>query len=261
MDNLFDLADRVAVITGGTGVLGREFARALAERGARIVLADLDQGRCDESAAEISDAHKTTCLGISTDVSSPTDVAAMVDRTISEFGRIDVLINNAATQPPGFFAPFEQYLLETWNQVLAVNLTGMFVVAQAAGKVMVEQERGSIINISSIYGIVAPDHRIYDGCDFDTPAAYAVSKTGVIGLTKYLAAYWAEKGVRVNAVTPGGVFRGHEKPFLSAYTSRAPMGRMARQDELAGAIVYLASEASSYVTGHNLVVDGGWTAW
>jgi len=261
MDDLFDLDDRVAVVTGGAGVLGQEFARTLAERGAQVVLADLDQSRCDKSAADISDVHKRTCLGISADVTSPMAVAAMVDRTRSEFGRIDVLINNAATQPPGFFAPLQEYSLDVWNQVLAVNLTGMFVVAQAVGKVMVEQGRGSIINISSIYGIVASDHRIYDGCDFNTPAVYAVSKAGVIGLTKYLAAYWADKGVRVNAVTPGGVFREQEDPFLSAYTSRVPMGRMARQDELSGAVVYLASDASGYVTGHNLVIDGGLTAW
>ena len=261
MDDLFDLADRVAVITGGAGVLGWEFACALAERGAHIVLADLDQSRCEKSAAEVSDAHKTTCLGISTDVTSPAAAAAMVDRTMSEFGRIDILINNAATQPPGLFAPFEEYSLETWNHVLEVNITGMFLMAQAVGTVMVEQSRGSIINISSIYGIVGPDQRIYSDTEFNTPAVYSVSKAGVIGLTKYLATYWAEKGVRVNAVTPGGVFRGHEDPFLSAYTSRVPMGRMARQNELSGAIVYLASDASSYVTGHNLVVDGGLTAW
>ena len=261
MDDLFDLADRVAVVTGGAGVLGREFARALAERGARVVLADLVQSRCDECAAEVSDAHKTTCLGVATDVSSPAAAASMVDRTMSEFGRIDVLINNAATQPSGFFAPFEEYSLETWNQVLEVNLTGMFLMAQTVGKVMVEQARGSIINISSIYGVVGPDQRIYNDTEFNTPAAYAVSKSGVIGLPKYLATHGAEKGVRVNAVTPGGVFRGHEDPFLSAYTSRVPMGRLARQNELSGAIVYLASDASSYVTGHNLVVDGGLTAW
>jgi len=261
MGDLFDLVDRVAVITGGAGVLGREFARALAERGARVVLADLVQSRCDECAAEVSDIHKTACIGIATDVSSPAAAASIVDRTMSEFGRIDVLINNAATQPPGFFAPFEKYSLETWNHVLEVNLTGMFLMAQAVGKVMVEQTRGSIINISSIYGMVAPDQRIYDDVEFNAPAAYSVSKSGVIGLTKYLAAYWGEKGVRVNAVTPGGVFRGHEDPFLSAYSSQVPMGRMARQDELSGAIVYLASDASSYVTGHNLVVDGGLTAW
>ncbi len=261
MDDSFDLADRVAVVTGGVGVLGQEFARALAERGVRIVLADLDQATCDKCAAEISDAYKTTCIGIATDVSNAAAAAAMVDRTMSELGRIDILINNAATQPPGLFAPFEEYSIETWNHVLDVNITGMFLMAQAVGKVMVEQGRGSIINISSIYGVVGPDQRIYDDTEFNTPAVYAVSKAGVIGLTKYLATYWAEKGVRVNAVTPGGVFREHGDPFLSAYTSRVPMGRMAQQDELSGAIVYLASDASSYVTGHNLVVDGGLTVW
>ena len=261
MRDLFDLTDRVAVITGGVGVLGLQFAHALAERGAHIVLADLDQTTCDQCAAKIGAEYETASLGIACDVAKPEDVARLVDRTMAEYGRIDVLVNNAATQPPGFFTPLEEYSLDAWNEVLAVNLTGMFLVAQAVGKVMVNQKKGSIINIASIYGIGGPDHRVYAGCEFNTPAAYAVSKAGVIGLTKYLATYWADKGVRVSAITPGGVYRNHEDPFLSAYEAHVPMGRMAEEHEISGAVVYLASDASSYVTGHNLIVDGGWTAW
>jgi len=261
MNDMFDLAGRVAVVTGGAGVLGTQFAHALAERGAGVVIADIEQNRCDECATDVAAAHNTDAVGVETDVSRPADVARLVEHTTSQFNRIDILINNAAVQPPGFVAPFEEYSLDLWNRVMAVNLTGMFLVAQAVGRTMLEQGRGSIINISSVYGVVAPDHRVYDGSEFNTPAVYSVSKAGVLGLTRYLAAYWAEKGVRVNAVTPGGVFRNHKDPFLSLYTARVPMGRMARQDELAGAVVYLASDASSYVTGQNIVVDGGLTVW
>jgi NAD(P)-dependent dehydrogenase (short-subunit alcohol dehydrogenase family) len=261
MGTLFDLSGRVSIITGGTGVLGLEYAHALAEHGSHVVLVDLDQDRCDKCAAEIATAYGGQALGVRADVSNPNDVAALVGRVLPVLGQIDVLVNNAAAQPPGCMTPFEEYPLEVWNQVLAVNLTGQFLMAQAVGRVMLTGGRGSVINISSTYGVVGPDHRIYEGSNFNSPAVYAASKAGVLGLTRYLATYWGGRGIRVNAITPGGVFRGHEEPFLSRYSARVPMGRMANQQELRGAVVYLASDASSYVTGHNLVVDGGWTVW
>ena len=261
MLNLFDLTDRVSLITGGTGVLGVVFAKALAEYGSDIILADLDQDRCDQCAEEIAKSSGRRALGLKVDVAEADDVDSAVRRATQEFGRIDILINNAAAQPAGMFTSFERFPIEVWNRVMAVNLTGQFLMCRAVGPVMLEQMRGSVINISSIYGVVGPNWHLYDGSDFNTPAAYSASKAGVLGLTRYLATYWAEKGIRVNSITPGGIYRGHKDPFLQNYRNRVPMARMADQDELRGAIIYLASDASSYVTGHNLVVDGGWTAW
>jgi NAD(P)-dependent dehydrogenase (short-subunit alcohol dehydrogenase family) len=226
-----------------------------------VVLADVDQSRCDHYASEISVTHQRRALGIKTDVSLPEDVNHFVEEVISSFGQIDILINNAAAQPPGMWSTFEDYPLELWNRVMAVNLTGQFLMAQRVGREMLKRQQGSIINVSSVYGVVGPDFRIYEGTDFNCPAVYSASKAGVLGLTRYLATYWGMKGIRVNSITPGGVFRGHKDPFLAQYSARVPMGRMADERELQGAVVYLASDSSSYVTGHNLVVDGGWTTW
>jgi len=262
MKDLFDLTDRVAVITGGAGVLGMEFAHALAGYGARVVVSDIDQAKCDACAEDVSASHGTEAVGVAADVSKPEEVTGSVEQTVARFGRIDILVNSAAaTRMDKIYTSFEEYPVDVWKQVLEVNITGMFLITQAVGRVMLDQRCGSIINISSIYGVVAPVPSIYEGADFNTPAVYSVSKAGVIGLTRYLAAYWGDKGVRVNSITPGGVFNDHEDPFLAAYNARVPMGRMACPAEPAGAVVFLASDASSYVTGHNLVVDGGWTAW
>jgi NAD(P)-dependent dehydrogenase (short-subunit alcohol dehydrogenase family) len=237
------------------------FANSLADNGAHVVLADMDQSRCDHCAGEIFVTHQRKALGIKTDVSVPGDVNHLVEEVISNFGQIDILINNAAAQPPGMWSNFEDYPLELWNRVMSVNLTGQFLMAQRVGREMLKRQRGSIINISSVYGVVGPDFRIYEGTDFNCPAVYSASKAGVLGLTRYLASYWGKKGIRVNSITPGGVFRGHKDPFLAQYSARVPMGRMADEKELQGAVIYLASDSSSYVTGHNLVVDGGWTTW
>ncbi len=199
-------------------------------------------------------------------------VSAMVSDTVEVFDSLDVIVNSAALDPK--FDPdnvdaqsdnaFETYPLETWKKAIDVNLTGMFLTCQAAARQMLVQDYGVIINICSTYGLVGPDQRLYerpDGPRQYKPVYYTVSKAGVLGLTKYLATYYAGKNIRVNALTPGGVFNQHDETFLKAYSSRTVIGRMAHQDEMSGAIVFLASEASSYMTGANLVVDGGWTAW
>jgi len=200
----------------------------------------------------------------------------MVERTLNKFGRIDILINNAALTVRGgtstlgnYFEDFEEYPVALWNKALAVNLTGVFLCCQAVGRQMVKQESGVIVNISSTYGLVGPDHRIYEGIEnphdkeqsINTPIAYSVTKGGVVSLTRYLATYWAPKNIRVNTLTPGGVNENHDTRFVANYASRTPLGRMARREEYRGAILFLVSEASSYMTGANLVVDGGWTAW
>jgi NAD(P)-dependent dehydrogenase (short-subunit alcohol dehydrogenase family) len=194
----------------------------------------------------------------------------MLSQVLQQFGEVNILHNNAAGKSDdleAFFAQFEEYSLEEWRKIMEVNLDGMFLMAQAVGKQMVIQGKGgSIIQTASIYGVMGPDHRIYEGSfylgrEINTPAVYSASKAGVIGLTRHLATYWADKGIRVNTLTPGGTESGQNDEFKKRYSARIPMGRMANADEMVGALLYLASDASSYVTGQNIIIDGGLNAW
>ncbi len=258
---LFDLKGKVAIITGGAGILGEQHAEALAEAGANIVLADVNKEKAEKLAQRVAKDYKVKAIGLKVDISSKKDVDYMVSETVKKFGKIDILVNNAQGLSENYFAPFEEYPLEDWNKVMAVNLTGYFLCSQAVGKQMLKQGSGVMVNISSIYGYMAPDQRIYKGLDWNTPAVYTASKAGVIGLTKHLATYWADKNIRVNCITPGGVFNNQDESFVKGYNALTPMGRMAKKDELKGALLYLASDASSYVTGQNIVVDGGRSVW
>lgn len=266
---LFDLAGKTAIVTGGCGILGRTFCHGLAEFGAQVVVADLDQTAADEFAEELSAAHGTRCLGIACDVSERDAVGRMVARAAEAFGRIDILHNNAGnpdTDPDAYFARFEDYDLDQWRAVLAVDLDGMFLVAQAVGARMAADGGGSIIQTASIYGAMGSDQRIYEGATYhgraiNNPAVYSAGKAGVIGLTRWLATYWADKGIRVNALVPGGVESGQSAEFQARYSARVPLARMARREEMVGALVWLASDASSYVTGQMIHVDGGLSAW
>jgi 2-deoxy-D-gluconate 3-dehydrogenase len=269
----FNLKDRVAVVTGGVGLLGKEFCRTLAEAGAAVAVVDLN----GEATAKVADELVKSgykAMGVATDITKPESVNAMVNAVVENFGRLDILVNSAALDPK--FDPdaaakgiapgaFEDYPLEQWNAALNVNLTGMFLVTQACVKQMNAQgKKGSIINICSTYGLNGPDQRIYikDGKRVAfKPVYYTTTKAGVMGFTKYLAAYYAETEIRVNALTPGGVFNNHEDYFVKNYSAKTIMGRMAKKDEMNGALLFLASDASSYMTGNNVVVDGGWTAW
>lgn len=255
------LDGKTAVITGGSGLLGSEFGAALAEQGASVILADLKTERAAEEAARLAAQYGVPVGSRAVDVTNPDSVSEMAAWVSQEYDKIDILINGAAGRTPGFFAPFEEYALSDWRTVMDINLTGVFLCCQALGRKMKEQGGGSIINISSIYGAVAPDQRIYAGSSINTPAVYSASKAGVLGLTRYLATYWAAHNIRVNAITPGGVFNQQEEAFVTRYTARTPLGRMAWPHELRGAVAFLASDAASYITGHNLVVDGGWTVW
>ena len=267
---LFRLNERVAVVTGALGHLGKYFCVGLAQCGANVAVVDLDAKVAAEFAADLENSYKTRAIGIGCDVSSPESVEAMVKSVVEAFGEVHILHNNAATKTSdlnAFFAPFEDYCLSTWKEIMAVNIDGMFLVAQAVGKQMIRQGKGgSIIQTSSIYGVEGADHRIYEGSfhlglRINTPAAYAASKAAVIGLTRHLATYWAEHGIRVNTISPGGVEGGQNDRFKTQYGNRVPLRRMARADEVVGALLYLASDASSYVTGQNILVDGGLSAW
>ncbi len=265
----FDLTGRVAVVTGGAGILGQNFVAALADHGASVAVVDLDRDKVDDVAAQLRDAFSVSAVGVVSDVSDPKSVADMVSQVESSLGPVDILHNNAATKGSSldaFFEPVPTFSLDAWREIMAVNLDGLFLVAQAIGSRMAERGRGSIIQTASIYGAIAPDQRIYEGSLYmgrpiNTPPVYAASKAGVIGLTKYLATYWADKGVRVNTLTPGGVESGQNDVFRQRYAARVPMCRMADPEEMASTLVFLASDASSYITGQNIMVDGGLSAW
>lgn len=260
-----DLTGQVALVTGGAGILGRLFCAALAGAGARVAVVDLFGAAADEVAAGIG----PDAVGFACDVSDPGSVKACVAAVMARFGRIDVLVNNAATKTAdvrAFFEPFETYSLDTWREVMGVNIDGMFLMAQAVGREMLMAGSGRIIQAASIYGLVGPDSRIYEGSDYlggpiNTPAVYSASKAAVVGLTRWLATHWAERGIRVNCLVPGGVSSGQNGTFEERYSARVPMGRMARAEEMTAPLLFLASDASSYVTGQVLVVDGGRTAW
>ncbi|HXK10909.1 MAG TPA: SDR family oxidoreductase [Vicinamibacteria bacterium] len=267
----FSLEGRVAVVTGALGLLGRRHCEALARAGAAVAVTDVDPGGCAELAERVGAAHGRPTVGHGADITVPGSVHALRDAVLERLGRVDVLVNNAAVnekvEDPGTGAPltFESYPLGEWERSLRVNVTGTFLCCQAFGSEMARAGRGSIVNIASTYGIVAPDQSLYRRADgtqaFFKSAAYPTTKGAVLALTRYLAAYWGRSGVRVNALSPGGVANGQDPSFVARYAERTPLGRMATSSDYEGAIVYLASDASAYVTGANLVVDGGWTAW
>lgn len=267
--NLFSLTGKVAVVTGGAGLLGQVFCQALATAGANVAIIDLDKQAADKTAAIVEKTETQKVIAIECDITSPESVSAMVQDVVTQFGRIDILLNNAASKGSNldqFFAPFENYSLQAWREVMSVNIDGLFLVAQSVGSQMKKQGGGSIIQTSSIYGVVAPDQRIYEGSEYNgrainTPAVYSVSKAAVLGLTSYLSTYWADSKIRVNTLTPGGIASGQNSEFNQKYSNRVPLGRMGEASELTGALIYLASDASSYVTGQNIIVDGGLSAW
>jgi NAD(P)-dependent dehydrogenase (short-subunit alcohol dehydrogenase family) len=267
----FDLSGRTAIVTGGGGILGRGFCRVLAEHGASVAVLDVNEAAATASAQHVRQAvPEARLLPLACDVADPAQVAAAVARVVAEFGGIDILHNNAATKTDSlerFFDPFEDYRLDTWREVMSVNIDGMFLMAQAVGRQMVAQGRGgTIVQTASIYGVVAPDQRIYEGSQYmgrpiNTPAVYSASKAAVVGLTQYLASYWGHLGIRVNTLTPGGVESGQNEVFSRRYSARVPLGRMAETGDMEPALLYLASDASRYVTGQNLIVDGGLSCW
>lgn len=268
---MFRLDDQVAVVTGGAGLLGLEFCRALCELGATIACVDVHEESLNKCVSELQNQYgKEKVSGFFCDVSETASVIETVQNIISQFSKIDILLNNAATKTKdinNFFAPFEQFSLETWREVMSVNLDGMFLMAQAVGKHMIKRgQGGTIAQTASIYSLMAPDHRIYSGSHYlgreiNTPAVYTASKAGVIGLTKHLATLWADHGIRVNALCPGGVSSEQNSEFNKKYSARIPMGRMANTIDIVGPMIFLVSAASRYMTGQVLFADGGLSAW
>lgn len=273
LSELFGLGGKVALITGGAGLLGREHADIIASAGGIAVLADRDGARLNMAVRELERRHPGKIDGVRADVTKPASVKKMVASTVRRHRRLDILINNAANNPKvearsrSGWSRLENFPLRQWNDDIAVGLTGVFLCSQAAGAHMAAHGGGVIVNMASNLGMVSPDQRIYEvpgrpaARQMKKPVSYSAVKGGVINLTRYLATYWAKSGVRANSISPGGVEAGQDRRFIRNYSSRVPLGRMAARDEYRGAILFLCSNASSYMTGANLVVDGGWTAW
>lgn len=264
--HMFSLTDKVAVVTGALGLIGKQHCMALSEAGAIVIVCDLDRVKCVEFALQLPGiAH-----GFQLDLTVMNSINNLKTFIQQRYGRLDILVNNAAIND--MFenknssyesSKFENYPVEMWDKSIKVNLTGVFLCSQVLGKMMVERKQGSIINIASTYGVVAPDQNLYKRPDGTQPffksPVYSVTKGAVIAFTKYLASYWGKEGVRVNTLSPGGVENGQEEYFKEKYSERTPLGRMSKAWDYKGALVFLASDASKYMTGANLIVDGGWT--
>jgi len=267
VDALFDVSREIVLITGVAGQLGGEYAQAFLERGARVVGLDI---RPPVGSNVLAEKYSTNYLFCAADVTAKASLQKALDEVASKFGCPTVLINNAAidsppSAPPEENGPFEDYPEASWDKVIDVNLKGAYLCCQVFGAAMAKAGNGSIINIASIYGVVSPDQNLYEyrrkrGEVFYKPVAYSASKSGILNLTRYLAVYWAKQNVRVNSLTIAGVFNNQEQAFLDVYCGRIPVGRMASVDEYNGSVLFLASKASRYMTGTNLVIDGGWTA-
>lgn len=269
--NLFDVKDKIVIVTGGLGRLGRQFSKALLENGARVAVFDLACTREKVSVRFGSHAESGRLLVLDVDVTKKRTLESGLGIVKETWGVPHALINNAGLDAPPNApeeenGPFETYPEKSFDRVMEVNAKGVFLCCQVVGAEMAKEGRGSIVNISSIYGILSPDQRIYEyrrggGTQFYKPVAYSASKSALLNLTRYLSTYWAQRNVRVNTVTLGGVFDNQHEEFLSGYCARTPLGRMAAEDEYNGVIIFLVSDATSYMTGANMVVDGGFSSW
>ena len=270
ISKLFDLEDRNIVITGASGLLGSQYANTLSAAGANIILLDIDVVKNEKLKSTLVKKYKNKISAYTLDISNQTEVNKISKKVIKDFKKIDGLINNAAYTSKGAkekldnaFGSFENFPIDIWQKSLDINLSGVFFCSQAFGKIMAKQGNGLIVNIASTYGLVGADQRIYGKSGLNLPISYAATKGAIVNFTRYLAAYWHGKNIRVNTLSPGGVMDKtyQEKSFIKKYSEKTILGRMANKDEYNGAMLFLISDASSYMTGANLVVDGGWTSW
>jgi NAD(P)-dependent dehydrogenase (short-subunit alcohol dehydrogenase family) len=271
--DLFDLTGRVAIITGGTGLLGQQHAKAIFSAGGIPVLADIQVAGIESQSGAFKQQFGEQACAIKTDITAPKSVNALLGEVMDRFGRIDILINNAANNPKMEktaeveFSRLENFPLNQWEADLSVGLTGAFLCSQIIGSEMAHNKHGVIVNVASDLAVIAPDQRLYRKPGLNPeqqpvkPVTYSVVKTGLIGLTRYLATYWADAGIRVNAISPGGVYNNQPEEFIQRLANLIPLGRMANADEYQAAILFLCSDASSYMTGTNLVIDGGRSCW
>jgi NAD(P)-dependent dehydrogenase (short-subunit alcohol dehydrogenase family) len=266
-NDLFNLKNKTVVLTGSAGRVGTRFAHVLSDAGANVILVDIDKSTNKKLEQELISQYKTKPSAFCVDISKQKEVKQLVKKIISKYTKIDVLVNNAHFVPRTHSkrdAPFEEYPLALWDKTISINLRGLFLCCQEIGTRMLSQKQGVIINISSIYGINGADQRIYGKSRLNSPAFYAATKGAMVNFTRYLAAYWEGKNIRVNTLTLGGVFDKElhkDKTFVKNYSKKTILGRMANKEDYDGSLLYLASDASSYVTGINLIVDGGWTTW
>ena len=263
VEKMNDLSEKVVFLTGAAGLLGTQYASALSSAGANVVLADINYIKCKKIEKELKEKNNVSPFSIKMDISNKKSIDNAITKVMKKFSKIDVLVNNAVfpeTQKERSIQ-FEKFPLELWNKIFAVNVTGVFLCNQKIGSIMVKQKKGSIINISSMYGVVAADQRIYGNSGLNSTAAYAVTKSSLFNFTRYLASYWRNTGVRINTLTLGGVENNQDPKFIQKYSEKTMIGRMAKKNEFTGALIFLSSDASSYMTGSNMVVDGGWTAW
>lgn len=265
--NMFDLKDKVIMLTGSAGRLGSNFAHVLSQAGADVILIDIEKSKNKNLERELKNNYNTNPTAFNVDISNQKDMKNLIKKILTKYSKIDVLINNAHFVPrthPKRDASFEDYPLDLWNKTTQTNLQSLFLCCQEVGKVMLSQKNGVIVNVSSIYGIVGADQRIYGKSRLNSPAFYAATKGALVNFTRYLAAHWQGKNIRVNTLTLGGVFdeKLHkDKSFVKNYAKKTILGRMAQKNDYDGPLLFLSSDASSYMTGANLVVDGGWSAW
>ncbi len=255
-NNLFRLDGKTALVTGGAGIYGVHITRALAETGARVVVASRNLEQCEKVAGEMrEEGLKVSSAPL--DLGSSESITALREHIVSDFGKLDILFNNAVARAGGDPSTVTE---EQWVTAMQINSTGFFLSCKIFGEQMIEQRSGVIVNISSIYGVIAPNFNIYEGTDMTSPANYAFAKGGMINYTRYMASYYGRFGIRVNSISPGGFQSDQPEVFIKNYSKQTLLGRMATDDDIKGAAVFLASDASAYITGQNLMVDGGWTA-
>jgi len=261
MRDLFSLKRKVVLVTGSVGLLGAKICEGLCRYNAKLAMTDINKKKLNQLSKELSNKYSTEVLSLFIDIVDEKSVKEGLDRILDEFGSIDVLINNAYPYNKNYGRIYEDIEFKDWRENVDMHLNGYFNVTHKVSKIMMKRRRGNIINIGSIYGVLGPHFGIYKGTGITMPAEYSAIKGGILNFTRYLAVYLAPYNIRVNAVSPGGIFHDQSPVFVKKYCKELPLGRMARPEDIVGGVIYLASDASCYVTGHNLLIDGGWSIW